>query len=74
MSYSDGIVLPSLCKTRRLPDVLNDRGTRRDKIPPVYIVLPNTLWDSERDWTNPPEQFLDRCRDVRQVFLIRELG
>ena len=74
VSDSDSTLPPSLSKTRRLPDVLDNRGTRRDKIPLIDIILLDALWDSERGWTSPSEQFLDQCRDIRQVFLIRELG
>ena len=55
------------------PNVLDDRCTRGDEVPLVHIILRNALWDSEREWTTPPEQFFDHRRDVRQVFLIREL-
>ena len=52
------------------PDILDNRCPRGDEIPPIYIILRNSLWDSKWDRTEPPKEFFKQRRDVRQVYLI----
>ena len=56
-----------------MPDILENRGTRRDEIPLINIVLRNTLWESERQRASPSKKFLNQRRNIRQILLVREL-
>jgi len=59
--------------TADCPDVLYHGCPCRDEVPPVYIVLCNSFWETDGKGWSPPEDFLYNGIDIRKIFPIREI-